>query len=43
MTYYDRASESLCEKLAEYNDMSVTNLFVGNKIAIPPLSELQGE
>ncbi len=43
MRYYDRASESLCEKLAEYNDMSVSNLFVGNEIAIPPLSELLGD
>ena len=43
MRYYDRASETLCEKLAEYNDMSVTNLYVGNEIAIPPLSELLGD
>ncbi len=43
MRYYDRASETLCEKLAEYNGMSVNNLFVGNEIAIPPLSELQGD
>ena len=41
--YYDRASETLCEKLAEYNNKSVSNLFVGNEIAIPPLSELLGE
>ncbi|HZK29327.1 MAG TPA: LysM peptidoglycan-binding domain-containing protein, partial [Clostridia bacterium] len=43
LKYYDRASESLCEKLAEYNGMSITNLFVGNEIAIPPLSELLGD
>ncbi len=43
LRYYDRASESLCERLAEYNDMSVTNLYVGNKVAIPPLSELLGD
>lgn len=43
MRYYDRASESLCEKLAEYNGKSVGNLFVGNEIAIPPLSELLGD
>jgi hypothetical protein len=43
MRYYDRASESLCEKLAEYNDMSVRNLYVGNKVKIPPLSELLGD
>ncbi len=41
--YYDRASETLCEKLAEYNNKSVSNLFVGNEIAIPPLSELLGD
>ena len=43
MRYYDRASESLCAKLAEYNDMSVNNLFVGNELEIPPLSELLGD
>lgn len=43
MRYYDRASESLCEQLAAYNEMSVNNLFVGNEIAIPPLSELLGD
>ncbi len=43
LRYYDRASEALCEQLAEYNDMSVNNLYVGNKVTIPPLSELLGD
>lgn len=43
LRYYDRASETLCERLAEYNDMSVSNLYVGNKVVIPPLAELLGD
>lgn len=43
LRYYDRASETLCEKLAKYNDMSVNKLFVGDKVKIPPLSELLGD
>ena len=42
LLYYDRASESLCEKLAEYNSMSVNMLKVGDKVTVPPLAELQG-
>lgn len=43
LKYYDRASESLCIKLAEYNGKTITNLFVGQEITIPPLSELLGD
>lgn len=43
MQYYNTATETLCQKLAEYNGKSMTDhIHTGEKIKIPPLTVLTG-
>ncbi len=43
MQYYNAASESLCQKLAEYNGKNMTDhIYAGRKLKIPPLNVLTG-